>query len=69
MVIGFLAGTSVLGPIALVGGGVGFAVIAGYFALTGNPQKDTQRFREVLKGSLDSAIDAVWAEHEEPLSS
>ena len=67
-VIAFFVGTPLTGPIGLIVGGVGIAGVAGYFAVTGNPQKNTERFRKALKGGLDQAIDAIWEEYGDRLS-
>lgn len=64
----FFTGTSILGPIGWIAGGLAIAGVAGYFALTGNPQKDTERFLAVLKSSSGQALNAIWEEFSEQLS-
>lgn len=67
-VVAFFAGSSIAGPIGWITAGVAIAAIAGYFALTGSPQKDTERFMRVLKSSTSQAVDAIWPQYEEQLS-
>jgi hypothetical protein len=66
--VAFFVGIPIAGPIGWISAGVAIAAIAGYFALTGSPQKDTERFLRVLKNSTSEAVDAIWAQYEEPLS-
>jgi hypothetical protein len=46
---------------------VAIAAIAGYFALSGNPEKDTERFLEALKKSSQEAANAIWPEYNDRL--
>ncbi len=62
-VVALFVGASLGGPVALISIGVAVAAIAGYIALTGNPQKDTQRFIESLTEGLNRSVDAIWEEH------
>ncbi len=67
-IVTFFTGVQLLGPIAWIAGGLAVAGVAGYFALTGNPQKDTERFLAVLKSSCGQAVDAIWEECNTKLS-
>ena len=64
----WLAGGTIGGPIMWGASGLAMIAICGYFALSGNPQKDSQRFLNALNGSLDKAIDAIWEGTHEALS-
>jgi len=55
-------------PIVLALTGVTLSLVAGYFALTGNPEVDTERFLKALRGGLGEAIKKIWAQHDEKLS-
>lgn len=66
--IAVFTGTSVLGPIAWAASGLALAGIAGYFALTSDNQKNTERFLKVLKNSASKSVEAIWDEHEATLS-
>lgn len=67
-VTAFFVGSSIAGPVGWIAAGVAIAAIAGYFALTGKPQKDTERFLKVLKSSLEQAVDAIWEQYGDVLS-
>jgi len=67
-VVAFFVGSSLAGPVAWIIGGSAVVAIAGYFALTSNPLKDTERFLKVLKNSSAEAVDAIWPQYEEALS-
>ncbi len=67
-VTAFFMGSTIAGPVGWITTGIAVAAVAGYFALTGTPQKDTERFVKVLKSSLFQAVDAVWHQYEEALS-
>jgi len=66
--ITFFTGAHVLGPLAWAASGLALAGFAGYFAMTSNNQKNTERFLKVLKSSTLKSIDAIWEEHEVTLS-
>lgn len=61
-------GSSMAGPIGWISLGLAIAAVAGYFSLTGSPQKDTERFMRVLKNSINQAVDAIWEQYKEALS-
>lgn len=67
-VTAFFMGSTIAGPVGWISAGVAIAAVAGYFALTGSPQKDTERFMRVLKNSINQAVDAIWHQYEEALS-
>lgn len=67
-VAAFFAGSSLAGPVAWIISGTAIVAIAGYFALTSNPLKDTERFLKVLKNSAAEAVDAIWPQYEDALS-
>ena len=64
----FFVGTSISGPIGWIVGGFTVIAVAAYFALTGNPEKDTERFINVLKEEINKAIDDIWDQYSESLS-
>jgi hypothetical protein len=66
-VVVFFVGAPVAGPIGWISAGVAIAAIAGYFALTGSPAKNTERFMKALKRSVQDAVDPVWEEYGEVL--
>jgi len=62
-VTAFFVGVPMAGPVGWIAGGVALAAVAGYFALSGSPTKDTERFIGVLKNTLMNSVDAIWDEH------
>ncbi|MGD1085047.1 MAG: hypothetical protein ABSA47_09900 [Verrucomicrobiota bacterium] len=66
LILAFLIGPHF--PFGLALAGVTLGAVAAYFALTGNPEVDTERFLKALKGGLGEAIKKIWAEHGEKLS-
>ena len=65
----FFVGTSLLGPIGWIAGGVGLAVIAGYFAFSGSdPIKNTENYMNALRDGLKKAMPEVWKEFGDELS-
>jgi len=67
-VTAFFVGASFAGPVGWMVAGAALTVIAGYFALTGNKHKDTERFLCVLKSSASEAVDAIWPQYEADLA-
>jgi hypothetical protein len=61
-------GSSIAGPIAWGVSGLGIAAIAGYFASSSNKEVDSERFINVLKMSIEKAVEAIWEEHGVALS-
>jgi hypothetical protein len=61
-------GSSIAGPVGWISTGIAITAIAGYFVLTGSPQKDTERFMRVLKSSVNQAVDAIWPQYAAALS-
>ncbi|MFI3135360.1 MAG: hypothetical protein QX197_01140 [Methylococcaceae bacterium] len=64
----FFVGSSLLGPVGWIAGGIAIAVIAGYFSLTSDNEKDTERFINALKMSSSNAVDSIWDEYGHRLS-
>ncbi|MCC8166661.1 MAG: hypothetical protein LIQ31_11055 [Planctomycetes bacterium] len=64
----FFTGSSLLGPVGMIAGGVALATIAGYFAFSGNPQENSEAFLKALKSGLGNAIDTIWQEYGNKLS-
>jgi hypothetical protein len=67
LIFAFLVGGPHL-PLGLLIAGVTLSGIAAFFALSGNPEIDTDRFVKALKGGLDVATTKLWKENEEKLS-
>lgn len=61
-------GTSLTGPIGWGISGLALAGIAGYFAFSGGPHKDSERYINTLKRSTAGAVNAIWVEHGEALT-
>jgi hypothetical protein len=68
IIIAFIMGTSLTGPIGIAVGGLTLAGVSVYFATTSDFEVDTERFMKALKGSSARAVDAVWPKHGEALS-
>jgi hypothetical protein len=66
LILAFLIGPHA--PLGLILAGVTLGAVAAYFAVTGNPEVDTERFLKALKGGLGKAIKEIWAQHGEKLS-
>lgn len=66
-VVTFFTGVAIAGPLAWVLGGVGIAVIAGYFALSNDDYKNDEKYRRALKESLNRAIDEIWEREKDKL--
>ena len=65
----FFTGTIILGPIGWITGGVGLAVIAGYFAFSGSdPIKNTESYLNAMREGLKKAMPEVWKEFGDELS-
>jgi hypothetical protein len=69
----FFVGTAaVSGPIgwivAGIAGGTALAVFAGYFAFSGSPLEDTERYCKVLKAGIKSTTEAIWPEYGDRLA-
>ncbi|MBC2596134.1 hypothetical protein H5P28_17840 [Ruficoccus amylovorans] len=64
----FFMGSSIAGPVGWISTGIAIAAVAGYFVLTGSPQKDTERFMRVPKNSVNQAVEAIWPQYGEALS-
>lgn len=62
-VTAFFVGGPLAGPIIWISIGVAVAAIAGYMALSASPEKDTERFLNVLKNALHEAVAAIWKTH------
>jgi hypothetical protein len=58
----WFVGTSMLGPIAWIAGGVAVAGIAGYFAFSGDDASRAERAINALKKGIEGAIEAIWPE-------
>lgn len=67
IVTAFFVGSHIAGPIGWSVAGAAIVAIAGYFALTGNVQRDTERFMAVLKNTTAQAVDAIWPQYEADL--
>jgi hypothetical protein len=67
-VIAFFVGTSMLGPIAWIAGGVAVAGIAGYFAFACDDGSRVEMAINALKKGTEGAIEAIWPEFGEKLS-
>jgi hypothetical protein len=61
-------GSSFTGPIMWGVAGLSLTAIAGYFAKTSSKEVDSERFINVLKMSIDKAVEAIWDEYGEKLS-
>ena len=66
LILAFLIGPHA--PLGLLLAGVTLGAVAAYFALTGNPEVDTERFLKALKGGLGESIKKIWEQHGEKLS-
>jgi hypothetical protein len=67
VILAFLIGPPSF-PFALALAGITLGAVAAYFALTGNPEVDTERFLKALKGGLGEAIKKIWAQYGDKLS-
>jgi hypothetical protein len=65
----FFAGTAVLGPIGLGLTGLGLTAIAAYFTFSSDSATNHERYIKSLKNGLSGAIDAIWDEHGNDISS
>lgn len=68
LVIAFFTGTALTGPICIGAAGLAAIAIAGYFAFSGSPEKDTEHFLNALTGSVCKASEVVWDQHQDMLS-
>ena len=66
LILAFLIGPHA--PLGLLLAGVSLGAVAAYFALTGNPEVDTERFLKAIRGGLGKAIKEIWVQHGEKLS-
>lgn len=62
------AGSSVLGPVSIGVLGAAAIVIAGYFVCSGDEEKRTEKYRNMLSVSLNNAVDSIWNQYKEKLS-
>ena len=65
----WFTGTSMSGPIGWISAGASLTIIAGYFYFSSSDAKDAEKFETVLIGGLEKAIDEIWGEYGEKITS
>jgi len=68
-VTAFFTGAAVAGPIGWVVGGIGIATITGYFAMQNDEAINDENYRKALKSGVKQAIDVLWEDYKDKLSS
>lgn len=61
-IIVWFTGTSVMGPIGMMVGGVTLTALAAYFYFGTDDAKIAEKFEKCLVNGLDTAIDQIWPE-------
>ncbi len=67
-VTAFFTGTTMLGPLGWIAGGVTLTAIAAYFSFVDNSDKRMSKFLNAVLESTDKAIDSIWAEYGDKLT-
>ncbi len=67
-VIAFFTGTSIMGPVGLIVGGIGITAIAAYFTLKNNNYEKTEKYTVAIRNSIREVVDKyLWDKYKEKL--